>query len=276
MGTAIKTKVIFSSLAALSAVSLIAFTSAFAWFNFDKTMDQPIVASSGNVQITGLSASYYKYQYPALDPNISYSSITDATPLNYDKTGIVVTDTLVDNGTVTKSLVMNKFDPVWLDLNNQTVYDLFTNVVIKITATFKSYSSTAFTISAKKLTDAEYTAKTSAAASSSSSSSVSSSESSEVSSAVSSSASSSSAEAGSSEDYRASSYLDYWAASPDFTTITSVDYSTPYNNASAVTTTYTNADDIVFFYMKNYEQNNTASYFRSSDSQTAQTSLMLL
>jgi hypothetical protein len=138
-----KTKIILTSLLSLSAVCFIVVSATFAWFNFDRTVNNSIVTTSGDLSVTIDAGIAYKYTYHTL------GTATDGTVIyNYDdpagvaKTGI----------TTVPTLTMNKYDPFYLSLNpSLTVQDLYTNIAIKLTYTFKTYSDATVTLSVQKM-----------------------------------------------------------------------------------------------------------------------------
>lgn len=240
-----KIKVLLASLASLSAISFIIVSSTFAWFDFNKTAVNSIVAGSGNISLTSITATSYKYQYPPI-ANISFDSITEDDPLNYDGTGKVMSKDLTTN-----QVNMNKYDPFYLSLQpNLSVFDLFTNFVIKLSITFQAWSDVELTLTADRLTDEQWNASTKSTTT----------------------------------DGRASDYLDFWASDADLSGVTSVSYTTPHSASAGtqVTTTYNLTDDngtnnIIFFTMKNFEENasNTASFFRKNGSIEAKSEFAL-
>ncbi|MCI2069241.1 MAG: hypothetical protein LKJ88_06720 [Bacilli bacterium] len=241
-----KIKVLLASLASLSAISFIIVSSAFAWFDFNKTAVNSIVAGSGNISLTSISATSYKYQYPPI-ADISFDSITEDDPLNYDGVGKVMSKDLTSN-----QVNMNKYDPFYLSLQPAlSVYDLFTNFVIKLSVTFQAWSDVDFSVTANRLTDDEWNASSKSTT----------------------------------NDGRASDYLDFWASTADLSAVSSVSYTTPHSAEAGtqVTTTYNVSDDngannIIFFTMKNFEENtsNTASFFRADGSTPAKSEFPLL
>lgn len=140
-----KAKAILSTVTCLVAVSFIMASATFAWFNFNITNNQSIVATAGNISLTDFSANALKYVYPTYGSGSSSVS-SEAEPMyNYQEDG-----TVQSFNVLTQEVPMNKYDPFILYLRGEKVDVLYTNIVLKISYTCKTYTNAKISLKAER------------------------------------------------------------------------------------------------------------------------------
>jgi hypothetical protein len=124
-------------------------SATFAWFNFNITNNQSIVATAGNISLTDFSANALKYVYPTYGASSSSSSSTssEGEPMyNYQEDG-----TVTSYDVLTQEVKMNKYDPFILYLRGEKVDVLNTNIVLKLSYSCKTYTDATISLKAQRL-----------------------------------------------------------------------------------------------------------------------------